>query len=52
MVFWESQLSIFWLKSVWVLCACGQHAVNFLFGGSLVFAKKLKGMVQDIIYSL
>ena len=40
MVFWESRLSIFWLKSVWDLCACGQHAVNFLFGGSLVSDKK------------
>ena len=40
MVFWESQLSILWLKSVWDLCACGQHAVNFLFGRSLVSDKK------------
>ena len=40
----ESASSTFWFQLVWVLCACGQHIVNFFhLVGVLVSARQLKG---------
>ena len=48
---WESTLSTFWFQPVWVLHACGQHAVNFFhLGGLSVPAKQLKNVAQTSIY--
>ena len=53
-MFWESHSSTFWFQLVCGgLCAGGQHAVNFLQPVRvLIFAKQLKDMSQDMIYSL
>ena len=53
MVFWESQLSIFWFEPVWGLCASGQHAVNFFhLARGLVSAKQLKDMTRILSIAL
>ena len=41
-----------WFQPVWVLHACGQHAVNFFhLGGLSGSAKQLKDVAQNIFYS-
>ena len=47
-VFREFQLSVFWIQSIWRVCASGQYAV--LPGGGFSICKTAKDLAQDIIY--
>ena len=52
MMILESLSLNFWFQPIWGLRADGQHAVNFFhLVELLVFAKPLKDMAQDLIYS-